>query len=201
MTKLDFIEIGTSNFDTLISKASDKDFGISVEPISYYLNSLPCKTNILKLHAGISNEEGFAEFYYVPEHLIKELKLPAWIKGCNSIHKPHPSVIDVCKKLNIDKDIIHKELVNIVPMSKIINVFNIKIIDFLKIDTEGHDCIILSGILELLSGGELDINKIQFETNSLSSRSDQNLIMNYLKNINYVLTHKGSNCILEKRQI
>ena len=36
----DFIEIGTSDFQTLIEEASDEAIGLSVEPISYYLNKL-----------------------------------------------------------------------------------------------------------------------------------------------------------------
>lgn len=40
---LDFIEIGTSNFDTLIQTCSDDAFGISIEPLNFYLNDLPNK--------------------------------------------------------------------------------------------------------------------------------------------------------------
>jgi hypothetical protein len=37
----DFVEIGTSDFDTLIQKAGDTDIGISIDPIDEYLERLP----------------------------------------------------------------------------------------------------------------------------------------------------------------
>jgi hypothetical protein len=33
--KYDFIEIGTSNFDTLIEAADDTTVGLSIEPVGY----------------------------------------------------------------------------------------------------------------------------------------------------------------------
>ena len=36
----DFIEIGTSDFDTLIETSNNDTVGISIEPIKYYLDNL-----------------------------------------------------------------------------------------------------------------------------------------------------------------
>jgi hypothetical protein len=55
----DFIEIGTSCFDTLIEKSSDVKVGISIEPIKYYCDKLPNKKNVIKLNKGISDQNGF----------------------------------------------------------------------------------------------------------------------------------------------
>ena len=44
--KYDFIEIGTSNFDTLIEAADDTTVGISIEPIGYYLDQLPDRARV-----------------------------------------------------------------------------------------------------------------------------------------------------------
>ena len=41
--KYDFIEIGTSNFNTLLEKSKDSEKGISVEPVMFYLESLEYK--------------------------------------------------------------------------------------------------------------------------------------------------------------
>lgn len=50
MTHYDFIEIGTSDFDTYIQ---DKKYinckGLSIEPVKYYLNKLPNRKISLKL--------------------------------------------------------------------------------------------------------------------------------------------------------
>lgn len=44
----DFIEIGTSNFDTLIQSADDNAKGISVDAVKYYIDNLPDKLNCKK---------------------------------------------------------------------------------------------------------------------------------------------------------
>ena len=39
----DFVEIGTSDFDTLIAAADQNTIGLSIEPIREYLDRLPSK--------------------------------------------------------------------------------------------------------------------------------------------------------------
>jgi hypothetical protein len=89
---LDFLEIGTSNFRTLIQSATDETFVMSVEPISYYLNQLPDKKHVIKLNYAISfdNSEGEVDIYYIPENVIDENGLPALLKGCNCLNQIHP---------------------------------------------------------------------------------------------------------------
>ena len=45
-----FVEIGTSDFDTEIQKAGDSDVGLSVEPLKKYLDRLPNKPNCVKVN-------------------------------------------------------------------------------------------------------------------------------------------------------
>ena len=49
LVNYNFIEIGTSNFDTLIEKADDNTIGISVDAVRYYINQLPEKPNVKKI--------------------------------------------------------------------------------------------------------------------------------------------------------
>jgi FkbM family methyltransferase len=198
MNYLNFIEIGTSNFDTLISNAK-LESGISIEPISYYLNQLPIKPNVLKMHCGISDKEELRTFFYIPEKIIQEKKLPSWLKGCNSIDKIHPTAINICNSYNLDiNKIIESETVNTITLKKVLDIFNIKSIDFLKIDTEGHDCVVLSTILDDLINETLLIKKIKFETNQLSNKNDQKYILDKLS-IFYEILTEGSNTILNKK--
>ena len=44
--KLDYIEIGTSDFDALVEKHEGN--GISIEPLKFYLDALPKKENNIK---------------------------------------------------------------------------------------------------------------------------------------------------------
>ena len=66
MVFYDFIEIGTSDFDTEIQK-NDNKCGVSIEPIKYYLDKLPNKENCIKLNMGISNYNGKCVVNYLSE--------------------------------------------------------------------------------------------------------------------------------------
>ena len=47
--KYDFIEIGTSDFDTLLETTTNK-IGISIEPLKFYLDSLPNNDKVIKVN-------------------------------------------------------------------------------------------------------------------------------------------------------
>ena len=51
--KYDFIEIGTSDFDTLLETTTNK-IGISIEPLKYYLDSLPNNDKVIKVNSPYS---------------------------------------------------------------------------------------------------------------------------------------------------
>ena len=56
MSYHDFVEICTSDFETLIENSSDETIGISVEPIKFYLDKLPNKKKCKKINIGISDK-------------------------------------------------------------------------------------------------------------------------------------------------
>ena len=89
--KYDFVEIGTSNFDTLIEQATDETVGLSIEPIRHYLDSLPNKANVKKLNCAVSPKNccEILEVFYVPEQTIADKNLPDWLRGCNSVGDYH----------------------------------------------------------------------------------------------------------------
>lgn len=192
-TDLDFIEIGTSNFDTLIQNASETTKGISIDAVKYYIDCLPNKPNVKKLNIGISNADGFLNVYYVPEKIIEERKLPGWMNGCNSIGNYHPAHIkkNVCKFCQIDK-------VNVITLFRLYYENQIRNVKLLKIDTEGHDCIILNAFFEIIKFLP-DIfypNTIFFETNEIIKKSDVDNTINMYLSIGYKLKSRDSNTIL-----
>jgi hypothetical protein len=137
----DFVEIGTSNFDTLIQSCNNNTKGISVDAVKYYIDVLPNKENCIKLNVGISNVNDTLNVYYIPEESIKKYNLPHWFKGCNCINNFHPlhikyNVTHLCK---IDQ-------VKVITPCELFYKNKVKTVDFLKIDTEGHDCIILNAL-------------------------------------------------------
>jgi len=151
----DNIEIGTSDFRTLIDEAVGN--GISIEPLPYYFKRLPDRDKWTKLNVAISDKSGSTLAYYCdPKYL--EL-YPKWIRGCNSIGSVHPTLLKTCKS----EHIIHEE-VELISLVDLYALMHIKSIGYMKIDTEGHDLIIVNHLLD----SKLPLPyKLQFESNVL----------------------------------
>jgi hypothetical protein len=160
---LDYIEIGTSDFDTLVQKTDLK--GISIDPLSIYLDRLPNKNNNIKLNVAISDFDGQCDVYYISPEDIEKHNLPNWLRGCNSIMKPHPSALEILIEFGLTNIYQHKKI-DVLTWDTLIRTKNIIGVDYLKIDTEGHDSIIVKSILD--STTNILPKKIEFETNILT---------------------------------
>jgi len=194
--KYDFVEIGTSNFDTLIECATADTRGISVEPIQWYLDSLPNPQGVLKLKCAISrtNVSETLEVYYVPEHLIRQHKLPGWLRGCNSVGDYHLQhhVFDV-------KHLVHRDQVESIPIGLLFDRHNITELDYLKIDTEGSDCDIMLHLLEYLKTKNSSHypRRILFESNELAAPAQVQLVISKFIELGYRLVKSGGDTVLE----
>lgn len=151
--KVDIVEIGTSDFRT----EAGKKHGLFVEPVKEHFDRLP---KCLKENVAISNKEGFIDVYYIPSKVIESESLPYWLRGCNSIGKPHDTIVELgwTEFVKVDR-------VPVVRIKTLLEKHGITDIDFLKIDTEGHDTIILNDFLDTC---DIRPRKIQFENNVLS---------------------------------
>ena len=189
----DFIEIGTSNFDTLIQSADNNTTGISVDAVKYYIDTLPDKVHCKKINVGISNINSTVDVFYIPENIIKQNNLQPWFKGCNSINKYHPlhikhNVSHLCK---IDK-------VKVITTYELFYQNNVRNVKYLKIDTEGHDTVILKSLFFYIKFLPTIFypNKILFETNEHSNSMEVDEIIQLYKNIGYKLESRGYDTIL-----
>jgi hypothetical protein len=184
MLDLDFIEIGTSDYDTLIDKADDSTYGITIEPLKFYLDNLPNKKNVIKINCAISDsteaKEGYI-FYLLPRD-IELLGWPEGFKGCNSINDFHPEH----KRHNL-QHIVQKDKIKMIPLAEILVEYNVRMIDFLKIDTEGFDIFILDSLLIYLESKERIYwpKKIQFESNHLSDTIKIKQVLKKYQKIGY----------------
>jgi hypothetical protein len=194
--KYDFIEIGTSNFDTLIESATDTTVGLSIEPIKYYLDSLPNKPRVKKLNCAVSknNQHETLSVYYVPEDIINANNMPQWLKGCNSVGSYHHlhHVNNITHLVKIDP-------VPCVPLGTIFEQNDVTELDYLKIDTEGTDCDILLHFFEFIKTKPASNypKKILFESNELSVPVQVELVKNKFIGIGYRVTQAGLDTILE----
>lgn len=198
----DFIEIGTSDFDTLIESCEDSKKGISIEPIGYYLKKLPNKPNVKKIQAAVSNTEGYIDVYYISNDKIESNNLPWWVRGSNSVNVPHPFVIKEIGEELYNK-LVTIERVKSITWSNLIKSERIGSIDFLKIDTEGHDHIILNDYLNHCETNlSLLANKIQFECHSqVSNKEEIEKVLDRFKKLGYYIEYLESDIILYKQKI
>ena len=192
----DFIEIGTSNFQALIIDCSDDTVGLSIEPLQGYLNSLPNKPNVTKVAAAISDQDGEIEIYNIPLSNIHKHNLPIWVKGTNSVRKPHEYTR---KKIGEElyDSIVSIDKVEMMSWKTLISNYKINTIDYLKIDTEGHDHVILKSYFdECEKNPKLYANKIMFEYNESSDKVSLDSIVNKLTN--YEVEYLEEDIILTK---
>lgn len=169
-----FVEIGTSDFETLIENASDEVRGLSIEPIKYYLDRLPVRKLCQKGNFAVSDRDGEITIYSVCVEDIRRLGLPGWVRGCNSVNAPHPTVHSGLMSLGLDpNEIIKGERLAVKSFKTIVAEYGIGSIQTLKIDTEGHDVQILRGYLEAcLENENLFAETIMFESNELANASE-----------------------------
>lgn len=194
--KYDFIEIGTSNFDTLIQDATDTTIGLSIEPILYYLDQLPNPPGVKKLNCAVSrtNQNEMLEVYYVPESEIKAHKLPNWLRGCNAVGEYHyqHTALEI-------EHLVHKQLVPCLPIGTVFDQFDVSELDYLKIDTEGSDCAIMLHLAEYLKTRPTARypKKILFESNELAVPAQVEQVKKKFIDLGYRVTQAGYDTILE----
>ena len=143
MTYYDFIEIGSCDFDTLVEKADDQKYGISIDVMQHYLDRLPEPKNCKKICVAISDtEDEEVELHYIPEDLIEKHKLPGWVHGGPRLYDRHPFLLILLNydEYKIDPDEVYKtKTVKTKRLKTIVDENNVTGIKILKIDTEGMD--------------------------------------------------------------
>ena len=188
MPHYNFIEIGTSNFGTLIQKADDNTVGLSVEPMTEYLQQLPNKKKVKKINCAISfdNQESNVNIFFISESKIKENSLPQWLIGCNSINDYHPQHHEY-------KHLVTVKEIKQIPIGKLFDDNDVTSVDILKIDTEGGDSKILTHLYDYLSNKSIDHwpKHIQFETNILTPSSDVDDVISLYESKDYTVIKRN----------
>jgi glycosyltransferase involved in cell wall biosynthesis len=175
----DFIEIGTSDFD-YNSDITKK--GLLFEPVKEYYDRLICGPNTIKTRCAITHEKktNSCNIYYIPSDIIIKQNLPQWIRGCNCIDKYHPQHLNYKKFVTIEN-------IKLIDVSEIYDIFNIGYVEYIKIDTEGHDCVIMEGFYNYYKNIDTKFypKTIKFESNELSNKKDVIDITEKFKLIGY----------------
>lgn len=197
--KFDYIEIGTSNFDTMCQEHPNL-VGISIEPVDVYLKSLPSHDSVIRLNCAISKYKGHGEVFYVHPEDIDEYNLPEWLKGCNSFNALHPSTSWELEKRELTH-LVRKKVVDVLTWEVLVERYDITKVEFLKIDTEGHDLVIINSILDLMEKQPTILpEEIFFESNILINAEELKIILKRLTYFGYDIVFSNSeNTLVRKR--
>jgi hypothetical protein len=154
----------------------------------------------MRILAAISDKDGYTDVFFVPPALIERLGLPDWVRGCNSIGAPHPTVYNLLKANGIDPGaLIQKTKIPQFSIITLLQMYNVSSCDYLKIDTEGHDVVILSNYIEALQRKiTAPARRICFEANELTHSVLTEGIIMLLCELGYVVEKRdGSNVFME----
>lgn len=195
-----FIEIGTCDFDTEIAAASPTAKGLSVEPVGRYLNALPSPPNVIKLTEAVSDREGFCEAVFVSREDIVKYDLPTWLAGCTRIDDIHPIIQGYLNSKQLPLERLQRERVPMTTLDRLYERFNIGSVGYLKIDTEGHDTVILDGFARDFATCARDRSrlpqKIFFESNSNTPTEKLEHTLTLYQRLGYIVVESGYNTTL-----
>lgn len=161
-----FVEIGTCDFGAETLTCPDTHRGLAVEPMEEYLARLPDRPLVRKRCAAVSDHDGSLDIYYVSQEDVRNNGLPYWLRGCNRTGSPHPRAVEL---LGAGSELIRRRSVPVLSVVSLLESEGVSSIDYLKIDTEGHDCVILGAFLDYCATRpSLLPKRIRYESNSLT---------------------------------
>ena len=190
--KFDYLDIGTCNFETSLDLMPAGSTALMVEPLFHYLTQLPNLPGVIKAPFAISNFCGYEKIFHVPFAASESGSLPYWVKGCNSFSKPHPTISSLN---NVEQT---ATLVPVLTLKKLCEIYQIDDVCHFKVDTEGHDHIILEQLMPLVLGWNLQ--SIQFEyLDAFANTAQLDLIIDDFKKMGYRhTTIQGDNLIMTR---
>jgi FkbM family methyltransferase len=163
--------------------------GIIVEPVKEYLDKLPKVHEIVYENVAIggAGKPDIKDFYYLSEETVRKHGLPHWATGIGSFTNTHKDVVT-----NKWEHLLTKQAVPVISFQELLDKYDLKKIDYLKIDAEGFDC-------EILKQVNLDdVEKITFE-HKHAPKKDLDIIVNKLKK-DFTLVYDGPNIHATKKK-
>lgn len=197
------VEIGTSNFDTEIQiaeKSSPGATGLSVDAMGVYIDQLPNMTCWRKFNSAVIGKaegipgNGLIETYFIHLSDIKKYGLPLWLRGCNSVGRPHPQGLRILKERGLEH-IMQVKLVPVHTLGQILDKFQVCRLGTFKVDVEGLDGELLKSFTEWVNKSKSEgcyADRIIGEFNELSvGRVSGEEVDEVLSAVGYKVTQKG----------
>jgi hypothetical protein len=129
-------------------------------------------------------------YVYIPPTDIRDEYY--WLRGCNTLYRPH-------HHHSLLPYLVKSDSVALMNIDELLQKYEVRSIKFLKIDTEGHDCIILNGLFQYLKPRPITEypKRIEFETNHLTSPDIVDSTIEHSKSLGYTVVTRGHDTILE----
>jgi FkbM family methyltransferase len=126
-----FLEIGSCYFNTLNDFSDNNWKGVIVEPVEKYINLIPRKKNVTYLNCAVDTTKGERTLYMVNQ---AQVELDSDYAGMSTFHKwPFTDTIPIQVETKTYQEVVSEG--------------ELESIDYLKIDTEGHDWVILQNVI------------------------------------------------------
>jgi len=173
-----FVEIGSCDFGTLNHLYYDGWRGVIVEPVKRYLDRLEQHPSIDYVNAAIDTKNGHRDLWICPDEYHE---ISNDYKGMSSFYRDiHNGSVAGGELLDDEGKPVHTYKIEVptITWETLIDMCDINHIDYLKIDTEGHDWEVLK---------QIDLKEIQPKIIKIehkhSGRKDE--IRNYLMSNGY----------------
>lgn len=190
--KYKFIDIGCGHHSVSSDIFGTDVRGMYVEPIKEYLEILPYGKNIVKENCAIFESEGEITLnaivienpkYFTNQEIsqivIDKKKKKEFARKYNG--SGQSSIFDFKKISHKIKDRFKKITVKCLTVEQLFKKHNVSEVDFLKIDVEGAEEMILKQLIKLLEDDFLKINQeIKFEYNHLSNLQNLDNLRDYI---------------------
>jgi FkbM family methyltransferase len=157
--RYNFVDIGTSIFQTSLDTANNNTIGLLIEPVKEYYDALPTPfPGIKKGNFAISNYNG-----------LGTMKIP-YSDDMNVEYESKENSRHIRKRpfgvstLDFDRTFkrnhkIKEQKCEVITFKKMCEIYNITEIDYLKIDVEGSEHLLMPQIVEMLDANLLIIHK------------------------------------------
>ena len=163
--RLEFLEIGTSDFDTLI-ETSYPGPGKSVEALQFYQDRLPDRADVQKINSAVISEteiifgKSNARLFFVHPKNISRFSVNQDVRGMSTIDLPNPQVLSMLQRRGLSNLL---ESVEVPTTSYSRLVAGAESIGLVKLDLEGSEPAVLGDLLKECGDRGLCPDRILFE--------------------------------------
>ena len=183
-----FVEIGSNYFNTLAQSLPGP--GLMLEPIPEYFHRIPDRHDIIKRCVALDVDNKMRTMHYWPFDVIG--KDQGCLQGCGSFLENHACVSPTTPpRTSIE--------VPCLTWRDLFNIYSIRNINYLKLDCEGHDCILIDDLL-LKTRNPPRIQTIQFETNANTCPYKVQETIALLKDLGFSLITTGHDTVVTNTQ-